>query len=184
VYAFDLTTSGLMRASAYGHPLVRADITRVPFAADTFDLATSFDVLQSVPDAAAAIRDIARIVRPGGAVVMTVSALEILRGDHAEGWKEVERFSSRRLRELVEGAGLQVERLSFLFASLVPMLLVVRVAQRLTRRFRSSRSDADISVPAAPLNAMFTGLLKTEAALSRHLSMPFGSSLLVVARKR
>jgi SAM-dependent methyltransferase len=183
VYGFDLTAGGLMRARAMGRPLVRADVTRVPFASNTFDVATSFDVLQSIGDASAAMREMARIVRPGGVVVLSVAALEMLRGDHSEAWKEVHRYTRRTARRLVEEADLRVERMSFLFASLVPMMFAVRLVQRLTRPFREHRADTDISVPAAPLNAALTSVVRAEAALARRVSMPIGSSLLVVARK-
>jgi hypothetical protein len=55
--------------------------------------------------------------------------------------------------------------------------------QRLTRRFRDVRDDTDITIPAAPVNAILSGLLRVEAALSRRIGMPVGSSVLVVARK-
>jgi len=38
-------------------------------------------------------------------------------------------------------------------------------------------------VPAAPINATLTGMLAVEAALSRRIPMPVGSSVLVVAAK-
>ena len=70
-----------------------------------------------------------------------------------------------------------------MFAVLFPVLLVSRGVQRLTRRFREVRDDTDITIPPAPVNALLSGLLKLEAALSRRVGMPVGSSLLVVARK-
>jgi hypothetical protein len=60
---------------------------------------------------------------------------------------------------------------------------VSRGVQRLTRRFREVRDDTDITIPPAPLNGLLSSLLGAEAALSRRVGMPMGSSLLVVARK-
>ena len=70
-----------------------------------FDVATSFDVLQCVEADVAAVREMARIVRPGGVVVLTVAALDALRGDHAEVWQEVRRYTPAAARRLVETAG-------------------------------------------------------------------------------
>ena len=67
--------------------VLRGDVTRIPLASETFDVATAFDVLQCVDADVAALREMARIVRPGGAVVVTLAALEVLRGDHAEVWQ-------------------------------------------------------------------------------------------------
>ena len=87
------------------------------------------------------------------------------------------------MRALVESAGLRVERVDFMFASIFPLMVAVRVMQRLTRPFRGLQRDTDITVPAAPVNSVLTWLLRVEAALARRLPMPIGSSLLVVARK-
>jgi hypothetical protein len=125
----------------------------------------------------------ARIAKPGGAIVLTLAALEMLRGDHAEVWREVRRYTPETARRLVSAAGLQIERVSFVFASIFPLMLAVRITQRLTRRFRKPRSDADIAVPAVPVNQLLTAVVSAEAALARHVPMPIGSSLLVVARK-
>src|SRR5262249_43983426 len=76
VFAFDLTRTGVQRTQARGKPVVRADVTRIPFASQTFDVATSFDVLQSVQDDGEAVREMKRILRPGGIMVLTMAALE------------------------------------------------------------------------------------------------------------
>jgi SAM-dependent methyltransferase len=181
---FDLMAGGVAAAArASGRPVVRADVVNIPFPSDAFDIATSFDVLQCVEADQSAIREMARIVRPGGAVVLTLAALDILRGDHAEVWREVRRYTPASARRLVAAAGLRTERVDFLFASLFPLMLGVRSAQRLMRPFRGLRPDTDIAVPAGPINTVLTWLVHREAALARRVPMPIGSSLLVVARK-
>jgi len=183
VFAFDLTSTGVQWARARGKPVVRADVTRIPFASHTFDVVTSFDVLQSVPADGEAVREMSRLLRPGGIMVLTMAALEALRGDHSISWKECRRYTPRMARRLVEQAGLRVERASFQFASVFPIIAGVRVVQRLLRPLRGVREEADISVPPAPLNGALTALVTAEAALSRRWRMPIGSSVLVVARK-
>ena len=95
-FGFDLTQEGARRARHRGRPAVQANIERIPYATGTFDVATSFDVLQSVPDDRAALREMARILRPGGYAVLNVSALELLRADHAEVWNELRRYKIGR----------------------------------------------------------------------------------------
>jgi len=85
---------------------------------------------------------------------------------------------------LVESAGLEVVRISYLFGSLLPLMLGVRTFQRLLRPFREPSGDADLSVPPAPVNAVLTALVAAETALARRVTIPFGSSLLIVARKK
>ena len=183
VVGFDLDQGGVAMSRALGAQVVRADATQVPFASESFDLATSFDVLQCLEPDAAMVREMARLVRPGGAVVVTMAALEILRGDHSESWQEVRRYTPAMLRRLADAAGLRVERLRFLFGSLFPLMVSMRAWQRLQRRRRGPRPASDIAVPPAPINALLTGVVTLEATLAPYVPMPAGSSLLLLARK-
>ena len=183
-FGLDLSEGGLALARDVQRPLVRADTAVVPFASGTFDLVTSFDMMQCIPTDREAVREMARVLKPGGAVVMSMAALPILHGDHAEVWREYRRYTRETARALAEQAGLRVERVSYMFASLVPLMVVTRGVQRLTRPYRGVRDDTDITIPSTPVNAVLTGVLRAEAALARRVEMPFGSSLLVVARKR
>jgi SAM-dependent methyltransferase len=183
-FGFDLARSGVARARAQGRSVARGDITRIPFATATFDIATSFDVLQCVPDDEAGVREMARVIKPGGSIVLTLAALDFLRGDHAIAWQEFRRYTPSLARRLVEGAGLETVRVSFMFASVFPVILGARLMQRLLRPIRGVRGDADIQVPAAAVNAALTAVVSAEASLARRVTMPIGSSLLVVARKR
>ena len=180
---FDLSPGGLEQARRAGRPVVRADLSRVPFPSDAFDLVVSFDVFQCLPDERGGMSEIARVLRPGGALVLTLAAFDLLGADHAELWQEVRRYTPSTARRLVSSVGLVPERVSFLFASLFPFMLAVRLGQRLVRPFRSIDGDADIRVPPEPVNRALSWLLDAEAAVSRHVPMPIGSSLLVVARK-
>ncbi len=183
VFGFDLSAGGLEIARAAGRPLVRADATRIPFASGQFDVVTAFDVAQCLPDDRTAVREMARVLRPGGALVMTMAALEWLRGDHSVVWEEARRYTPALARQLGAQAGLEVERVSFMFATLVPLMLPVRLLQRALRPWRGVRDDSDIGVPSAPVNAVLTAMVRAEAAASALVPLPFGSSLLVVARK-
>ena len=182
---FDLTHGGVVRAARAGNRVAVGDITRIPFRSGLFDVATSFDVVQCVPDDVGAITEMARLLKPGGTIVLTLAAFEALRGDHAIAWNEMHRYTPRRARRLVEAAGLQVQRTSFMFASVFPVVAGARLLQRATRPFRGAvREDVDIRVPAAPVNALLTGLVYAEARIAQKVPMPIGSSILVVARKR
>jgi len=179
----DVSRPGLALTRAAGFGGVCGDVVTLPFLDARFDLATSFDVLQQIDDDCGAVREMARVVKPGGTVILTVAALECLHGDHNVVWDEIRRYTPKTALVLVQQAGLTPVRISFLFASLFPILLVSRTLQRLTRRFRPLSEQSDIDVPFAPVNAVLTWMVLTEARLSRLMPMPFGSSLLVVARK-
>jgi SAM-dependent methyltransferase len=179
---FDPSAAALTHARRRGCAVVRADGRHAPFPDGRFDIATSFDVMQCVDDDGALVREMARLVRPGGAVVISMAAFEALRGDHSELWQEVRRYTPAMARQLAEQAGLRVERMQLMFGSLVPLMFTVRLAQRLTRPFRGVRHD-DIDVPSAPVNAVLTALVRGEAAVGRRVPLPIGSSILLLARK-
>lgn len=181
-FGFDVTPAGLAHGRRAGLPLARADMSAIPFQSSRFDVVTSFDVMQYVGDDYAVLREMARVLKPGGGLVMTASALDILRGGHAGTWPEVRRYTTGRMRSIVEGAGLKVQRLTYLFATLFPAMLAVRALRR-EATSPDGEGDWEMSIPPAPLNAVLTSMLGIEAAVSRRVPMPVGSSVLVVARK-
>ena len=182
-FGFDFNPDAIRRARPGRRPLVRADIQRIPFKSNTFDLATSFDVVQSVPDDRAALREMARVLKPGGSVVINVTALDLLRGDHSDVWGELRRYTRETAAALVQSAGLEPSSITYLFGSLVPLMLAVRKAQAMRRRYRAPTGDEDLTVPSAPVNSVLTALVRAEVALASRMTIPFGSSLLIVARK-
>lgn len=180
----ELSLTGLAHGRRHGRRLVRGTVTHLPFADQAADVATSFDVLYALDDAEArqAVREMWRVLRPGGLAIVNVAALDILRGSHSALTLEKRRFTKRSLATLLTDAGFRVERLTFTHMSSFPAALLVRGFERLTGR-AATASEADLRVPAAPVNAVFDGLLQLEAAWLRIGNLPIGSSLLVLVRK-
>jgi SAM-dependent methyltransferase len=185
-YGFDLSEAGLRIGHEAGRTrLARASVTAVPFPTAAFDLVTSFDVLYSLqtPDEQAAVKEMYRLIRPGGYALVNVAALEMLRGDHSVLSREVRRYSRGSLRALLGSAGFTVERMTYTNAALFLPMALVRAVQRL--RGLSSERDAqrEISLPPAPINAVLSGVLLLESLWVRRFDSPIGSSLLCLARK-
>jgi len=70
---------GAMRAEGDGAPpaaaaAIAADATRLPFPDGAFDAVIAAEILEHVPDDAAAMAEIARVLRPGGTAAVTVPA--------------------------------------------------------------------------------------------------------------
>jgi ubiquinone/menaquinone biosynthesis C-methylase UbiE len=186
VYGFDLTWRGLRFAHEHGRRrIAHASIDAIPFHSETFDLVTSFDVFQGLPAPIEeqAAREMARVLKPGGAAVFNFAALEILRGGHSVLAEEVRRYTPATVRRLVGGAGLVVEQLTFLFASVFPLLLAARLVHRLRRRGDAESAEWEIEVPAVPVNALLTAAVWAEAQALRVIPMPIGSSIVCLARK-
>jgi SAM-dependent methyltransferase len=179
-FGIDLTAAGLEIARHTGRPLARADAARLPFPSAFFDLVTSFDMLQCVPDDGGVTREIARVLKPGGHFVGSVAAFEILHGDHSVLSEEVRRYTRGSLLRVLRQGGLEPRVAQYAFASLFPLMLVVRGLQRL----RGPRvTGREITVPSAPVNWALTRMVLAEAALASRVALPLGSSLLFLARK-
>jgi hypothetical protein len=146
---------------------------------------TSFDMLQTLPDAAekAAVAEMHRVLRPGGALVVNVAALDVLFGNHSVLAEEVRRYDKRRLRAVLETAGFRLRRLTYTNATLFPVMLAVRTFQRAVGLAPPEKAHREISVPPAGVNALLSSLLALEARAVRRVNMPFGSSLLCLAEK-
>ena len=185
-FGFDLTWNGLAFASERGRrDIARASIAAIPFRSNHFDVVTSFDVFQTLPGPVEhdAVREMWRVLKPGGHAILNVAALDILSGGHAVLSEEVRRYTPATLRALFEQAGFTIERISFAHAALLPIMLPVRMWQRWRSQGKLEAGEFDITVPAAPINAVFTALVGIEAAALRLINMPIGSSLLLHATK-
>jgi SAM-dependent methyltransferase len=183
---FDLTRIGTGFARAHGHRVAQGSIGEIPFLGGAFDLATSFDVFQVLPDGIerSAIREMWRVVKPGGRILLHVAALDILYGGHSALSQETRRYTPGKLRALVESAGFTIERLTFDHFTLLPFMLPVRWWHRLqSRNGIIEGSESEIAVPIAPVNMALTALVSLEAMALRAVNMPIGSSLMCLARK-
>jgi SAM-dependent methyltransferase len=185
-YGVDLNRLGLSHARGSGlSRLARATVAALPFPDATFDVVTSFDVLYALTeeDARRAMSEMARVLKPGGTLVVNVAALEVLRGGHSVLAEERRRYDLRMMKAAVAEAGLEVTRLTYTNASLFPLVLVARALQRITGMDTPEKTGHEIAVPPAPVNAVLDALLALEARLLRVVDLPFGSSLLCSARK-
>ena len=180
----DLTLSGLRLGRKRGARRVAcATACRMPFVAAVFDVVTSFDVLYCLEDAEerAAIAEMFRVLRPGGGAVVSVPAFEALRGEHSVFVHERRRYTRAGLRAALERAGFRIERLTARNAlALLPLLAgrscsPPRTARRPPRRARFRQPPAIVTPARA--------LLRAEARLVRLVDLPFGSTVVCLARK-
>ena len=185
-FGFDLTWTGVTFALETGHRRVAcASATQAPFPDDSFDVATSFDVLYCLEDGMeqAAINEMYRLVRPGGAIVVNVPAMNMLTGNHSRFVSERRRYSRARLTSALEREGFQVVRITHTNASIFLPMLAARLLQRVRGLETTSAAQSDFTMPPAPLNRLLSLMLTVEAGVLRLIDLPIGSSILCLARK-
>lgn len=185
VTGVELSSTGLAVAASTHRPVVQASVTHLPLATGSVDLATSFDVLYCLPDDAerAALAEMHRVVRQDGWILVNAAALDVLHGSHSTLTMEVRRYTRNLLRERLESAGFEVQRMTYTNCVTFPLTLGVRTWDRMRGR-AATASTADLQVPSWPVNATLDVLLRLEAVALRMVNLPIGSSLLCVARRR
>ncbi len=177
----DLSSEALRFCRSRGVTVAGGNLMALPFAAAAFDCVTSFDVLYHrwIEDDGAAVSELARVLKPGGLLLVRVPALKLLWGAHDEAVHSRHRYTRGELRALLASAGLVVLRSSYANTLLFPLLLLRRTADRL-----SGRQGSDVGFLPAPLEWVFRNLLAIEARLvGWGLSLPIGASLFALAQK-
>jgi ubiquinone/menaquinone biosynthesis C-methylase UbiE len=180
----DISSFGLHFAVQRGpQPLLQGSALNLPFADDSFDLVTGFDVLyhEQVDDDRVALREFYRVCRPGGSLILTDSALNILRGQHDQAYHAQRRYTRREMRVKVTEAGFRPLKVTYANTFLFPMVLFVRMWKRRFNGVASHRSDL-YPMPAL-LNQALYSIYSFEASLLKFLDLPVGSSVVCVARK-
>jgi SAM-dependent methyltransferase len=184
VFPVDLGWEGLKHARRMGiGRLAQCDIAALPFADASFDLVLSMDVIVHFPRGAesAPLREMARVLTPGGLLALRVSALDVLRSRHSEFAAEKQRFTRKRLLAAVEACGLKTLRCTYANSLLLPVALAkFRIWEPLTRKPPQSGVES-----VAPwLDRLLHAPLALESRLiARRWRLPLGQSLLLVAEK-
>ena len=176
----DLSDEALRFCRERGVAAAGGSLMALPFPDAAFDLVTSFDVIyhQWVTDDAAAVREMARVLRPGGLLLVRVPALRALWGAHDEAVLSRHRYTRGELRALLEAQGLHLLRLTYGNSLLLPLVAARRTLDRL-----SGRHGSDVGFLPGPLEWAFRSVLALEAAVVRRASFPLGTSLFALARK-
>lgn len=157
-------------------------IERLPFADGTFDVVTAMDVLEHVDDDLAALEELRRVLRPGGLLLSTVPAYGFLWSEHDEALKHRRRYTAHELRNKLTLRDFAVERTSYFITSLFFPILAMRFHQGLFKK--STYPQTSVRLLPRWVNSSLIGLLGLERRLFRHLNLPFGVSIVALARPR
>ena len=163
--------------------VLQTEPDRLPFADARFDFLTVFDVLEHIENDRGMIDQFARVLKPGGLVILTVPAYPSLWSVHDESLHHVRRYGRKELGDKVRDAGLEIVKLTHLNLFLLPLIMPVRWLRDRVTRNKGATSDFNLNLPGW-MNLCFKAIFCSEWAILRFMPLPAGLSLLCVARKK
>jgi len=157
-------------------------LEELPWPRASFDLITCLDVIEHTKDDRVALRELHRVCRPGGFLLVTVPAYQALWSWHDEANHHYRRYSRQALREAASDSGWTIIRMSSFNSVLLAPAAVIRISQRRLGSRNGYTNNLDL--PPQWLNRALEQPLRLEAGWLRHGgTLPAGLSLLAVLRK-
>ena len=163
--------------------VARASVCDLPFASESFDGVLSFDVIYhlGVTSDLAALREAARVLRPGGWALIRVPAFDALLSAHDAAVHTRERYRLASLKKRVSAAGLVVERATYANTLLFPIAAISRMIRRPSHE--PGEPSSDVRPASGTAQAIGSLALRLEALALERASLPFGLSAIVLATR-
>jgi SAM-dependent methyltransferase len=162
---------------------IQMDATAIPFE-EEFDVIGAFDVIEHIDDDMTVLYGIHKALKPRGGLVLTVPQHEFMWSSIDEFVHHRRRYNRENLLNKIESAGFQVDYVTSFVFMLFPLMLVSRLFHR-TRKMKPTAADFNKQVRFNPLVNRICGWLMRidEFMIARRYSLPWGGTLLVVAKK-
>jgi ubiquinone/menaquinone biosynthesis C-methylase UbiE len=151
----------------------------LPYQANSFDLVTGLDVVEHLDNDLAGLQEMRRVLRRDGRALLFVPAFMFLWGVQDDVSNHRRRYTLKELKRVVEKAGFEVERATYVNLSFFAPILLGRLFMRATRLRPESENNLTIGF----LNGVLGKLLGAERIPLRYLNFPFGVSIICVARR-
>jgi len=153
---------------------------RLPFSDDEFDVVTAMDILEHTDDDLAGLRELHRVCCKDGLVLVTVPAYGFLWSEHDEALKHRRRYAAHELRNKLAVTGFEVVRTSYFITTLFFPILAMRVWHGIFKH--STHPKTSLYLPPKWINAALIRLLALERRIFRQINLPFGVSIVALAR--
>jgi SAM-dependent methyltransferase len=162
---------------------IQLDATAIPFVAE-FDVIGAFDVIEHIDDDMAVLCGIHKALKPKGRLVLTVPQHEFMWSSIDEFVHHKRRYNRKKLLSKIESAGFQVDYVTSFVFMLFPLMLASRLFNR-KQKMKATSADINKHVRFNPfVNRIFAWFMRIdEFMIASRYSLPWGGTLLVVAKK-
>jgi ubiquinone/menaquinone biosynthesis C-methylase UbiE len=161
--------------------LVCSRIEALSLASNSFDAVVAGDMLQSIPDDLAALRELRRVLKDGGLLCLTVPAYSFLWGEDDEARGHQRRYSVSELRRKLNTCGFRIQRASYFVATSFLPLVAGRAAKNIFHK--SITQHRHYPHPSRLANSAMSTVLDAERHLMHYLNLPFGTRVVCWALK-
>lgn len=151
----------------------------MPFADGSFDVVTALDVVEHLDDDIAGLKEMRRVMTDEGRALIFVPAFMWLWGVQDDISNHRIRYTKRQIVERLQQAGFEVERVTYANITFFAPVLAGRTIMKLTGLKPASENNINISA----LNGLFGRIFSTESIWLKRANIPFGVSIVVVAKK-
>ncbi len=158
----------------------QGEAEQLPCEDQSFDLVTGLDVVEHLDDDLAGLREMHRVLRPGGYALVFVPAFMFLWGVQDDISNHRRRYTLRGLERVMREAGFEVERTSYVNITFFVPILLGRLLMRLT----GFRPASENNLTLKSLNGVLGRIFGGESFVLEHLNFPFGVSIICAARRR
>lgn len=152
---------------------------QLPHEDGSFELVTALDVIEHLDDDVAGLREMGRVLRPDGRILIFVPAFMFLWGVQDDVSNHRRRYTLPGLLKTVESAGFSVEWSSYANISFFLPVLAVRSVMRWLRLRAATEYGINISL----MNGVFSRLFAAERFVLKGGKLPFGVSAVCIARR-
>jgi SAM-dependent methyltransferase len=153
---------------------------KLPYDDGTFDLVTALDVVEHLDNDLAGLREMRRVLRPGGHVLLFVPTFMFLWGLQDDVSNHRRRYRLPELRRVLEQAGFEIERTTYANITFFLPILLARKLMRVT----GIKAESENNINVSAFNGLLGGMLGAESVVLKYMNIPFGVSGLCVARVR
>ncbi len=166
------------------HDIVLSDANKpLPLKSNSFTFITCLDVLEHLDNDSLLINEMYRICSPGGYVVITVPAFNILWSYHDEALSHKRRYSKKKFVQQFENLDCHFIKTSYYnFIFFFPILIFRKIRKIISSNKGEIYSDCNLSLPDL-VNKLFGLLFRIEIFCLRFLNFPFGVSILLILKK-
>lgn len=159
--------------------LAKGDGEALPFADGCFDAVLGLDIFEHIARDDIAFAEACRVLCPGGVLVLSVPAYRVLWGPHDVALHHHRRYRAAEIRRRLTDAGFASARVGYSVFFLFPIVVVWRMFEK---RKRGPAKASLVHVPGW-VNRLLIMIQALEASMIARMNLPWGSSVIAVAKK-